>query len=137
MPLPPRTRDSARADHAVAPVARVTRGLFPIALACVVAFAALAWWHARRARELAQAAATAIHPATGQVLQIDRAVGTVTIAHHDIPGFMPAMTMTFRVKSPELLDNIKLGDEVQFELEVTAREVTIRSIKRRPVAKSE
>lgn len=42
---------------------------------------------------------------------------------------MPAMTMTFRVKSPYLLDNIKAGDEVEFELEVTAKSVTIRSIK--------
>jgi Cu/Ag efflux protein CusF len=100
-----------------------------VALACAVAFGALAWWQARRARELAQANAIAIHPAKGQVLQIDRARGTVTIAHHEIPGFMQAMTMTFTVKSADLLDNIKPGDEVEFELEVTAHSVTIRSIK--------
>ena len=103
--------------------------MFPVALACAVAFGILAWWQARRARELAQAAAIAIHPAKGQVLQVDRASGSVTIAHQDIPGFMPAMTMTFRVKRPYLLDNIKAGDEVEFELEVTAKSVTIRSIK--------
>ena len=129
MSLPRRTRDRSQAGESITPVARVTRGLFPVALACALAFGILAWWQARRARELAQAAAIAIHPAKGQVLQVDRASGSVTIAHQDIPGFMPAMTMTFRVKSPYLLDNIKAGDEVEFELEVTAKSVTIRSIK--------
>lgn len=111
--------------------------MIPVALACAVAFGILAWWQARRARELAAAAAIAIHPANGQVLQVDRASGSVTIAHHDIPGFMPPMTMTFRVKSPYLLDNIKAGDEVEFEIEVTPKSVTIRSIKNRRSPTSE
>jgi Cu/Ag efflux protein CusF len=122
-----------------------------VALACAVAFAALAWWQARRAGELARAAKApryatlpadpsgraGTYHAAGQVLHVDPGQGRVTIAHQDIPNFMPAMTMTFRVKDPRLLDEIKPGDEVDFELEVSAQAVTIRSIKHSRSATSE
>ncbi len=38
------------------------------------------------------------HPLLGVVLRADEASGTLTVEHEDIPGFMPAMTMDFRVR---------------------------------------
>src|SRR5690554_4310008 len=44
---------------------------------------------------------------------------SIRIAHDEIPGYMPAMTMPFNVRSAELLSNLQPGDHVQFELTVT------------------
>lgn len=48
----------------------------------------------------------------GQVLAVDRDRQEVTIRHDDIPGFMPAMTMPFRVEPAELLEGRTPGDLV-------------------------
>jgi protein SCO1/2 len=40
----------------------------------------------------------------GQVLVVDTARKELTIAHGDIPGFMPGMTMPFKVRSNALLE---------------------------------
>jgi Cu/Ag efflux protein CusF len=68
----------------------------------------------------------------GQVQRVDAAQGRVTIRHQEIPGFMGAMTMTFRVKDGKLLDGVRAGDEVQFTLEETPQSVTISSIGKKP-----
>jgi protein SCO1/2 len=54
------------------------------------------------------------HPLKGRVVEVDRAGRKVTIAHEDIPGFMPAMTMPFVVleKDSALLREVAPGDEV-------------------------
>jgi Cu/Ag efflux protein CusF len=68
------------------------------------------------------AATTACRPAAppgrefdlrGHVLDVDRARSTVLIRHHDIPGFVPALTMPFRVKEVRLLDGRQRGDLVK------------------------
>jgi len=43
----------------------------------------------------------------------------VVIAHEDMPGFMRAMTMSFEVKNPALLEKITPGEYVHFTLERT------------------
>ncbi len=43
----------------------------------------------------------------------------VVIAHEDIPGFMDAMTMSFEVDKPSLLQVLKPGDHIRFTLERT------------------
>jgi protein SCO1/2 len=43
----------------------------------------------------------------------------VVIAHEDIPGFMPAMTMSFEVRDPALLEKFTPGERVRFTLEKT------------------
>ena len=54
------------------------------------------------------------HPLKGKVVEVDVASRKVTIAHEDIPGFMPAMTMPFVVleKDVALLQGVSAGDEV-------------------------
>jgi Cu/Ag efflux protein CusF len=56
----------------------------------------------------------------GVVEAIDIEGGQVTLAHEDIPGFMNAMTMAFDVKNPSLLEQLTVGQEVQFSLAVEA-----------------
>ncbi len=53
-------------------------------------------------------------PVTGTVVAAPEG-GTVRIAHEDIPGYMPAMTMPFAV-SAEDAKALRVGDRVQFLL---------------------
>ncbi len=50
----------------------------------------------------------------GKVVEVDLANRKVTVAHEDIPGFMPAMTMPFVVleKDAALLRGMNPGDEI-------------------------
>jgi protein SCO1/2 len=65
-------------------------------------------------RREAPAAAGQRHPVQGTVVEVDVANRNVTVAHEDIPGFMPAMTMPFVVleKDAALLRSVSPGDQV-------------------------
>jgi len=52
----------------------------------------------------------------GLVQSIDSSSKNVTIAHNDIPGVMDAMTMSYPVENPALLQGVKAGDSVIFTL---------------------
>jgi len=53
---------------------------------------------------------------SGTVTAIDKAAGTVTLDHGPIAeANWPAMTMAFKAK-PVLLDSVKVGDKVAFDL---------------------
>lgn len=67
-------------------------------------------------------------PLTGVVRSIDRPRGTVEIRHEAIPGFMPAMTMPFRVKDPGELDAVRPGDEVEATLHVGENESALSDL---------
>lgn len=54
----------------------------------------------------------------GQVLAVDRSRQEITIKHEDIRGFMPGMTMPFKVSDPALLNGLEPGDLVQATLVV-------------------
>lgn len=56
---------------------------------------------------------------TGQVIGVDPEQQTVTVRHEDIDGFMPAMTMSFPVASPTLLDGRAPGELITGTLEVS------------------
>jgi len=60
------------------------------------------------------------YPLTGTVVAVAVDERTLTIAHEDIPGFMPAMTMDFVVlpEDAALLENVSPGDEVSARLVV-------------------
>lgn len=66
------------------------------------------------------AASAKRYPITGQVLAVDIGERKVTIAHQDIPGFMPAMTMPFVVleKDQAILKAIAPGDRITATLVV-------------------
>lgn len=52
----------------------------------------------------------------GEVREVMAAEGQVMIAHEDIPGLMPAMTMSFDVADPALLRGVRPGQRVVFRL---------------------
>lgn len=54
----------------------------------------------------------------GQVVAVDRARQELTIKHGDIRGFMPGMTMAFRVKDGQLMEGRTPGDLVTAALVV-------------------
>lgn len=60
------------------------------------------------------------HPLKGRVVAVDLAERKITLAHEEIPGFMPAMTMPFAVleKDAVLLPHVAPGDEVTASLVV-------------------
>ena len=55
---------------------------------------------------------------TGQILAVETDRNEVTIKHQDIKGFMPGMTMPFKVKDPDLLAGKAAGDLVTATLVV-------------------
>lgn len=63
----------------------------------------------------------ALHPAntsvdryhlSGLILATSPATGQITVQHGDIPGFMPAMTMAYKLKDPKEIQDLKSGDEI-------------------------
>ncbi|HXY39393.1 MAG TPA: SCO family protein [Vicinamibacteria bacterium] len=60
------------------------------------------------------------HPVKGKAVSVNTAERTITLAHQDIPGFMPAMTMEFVVleKDAPLLGHVSPGDLVTATLVV-------------------
>lgn len=54
----------------------------------------------------------------GTVRSVDRESGEVAIAHEEIPGFMPAMTMPFSLEGQAVLEDLQVGDRVEATLEV-------------------
>ncbi len=71
-----------------------------------------------------------IFKSTGVVKKIDLEKGEITIDHEDIPGLMSAMTMDFPVADKKLLESVKTGDKVEFELEKNAEKMTVTSLKK-------
>lgn len=61
---------------------------------------------------------TQTYKLTGVVRLVNPETGLVTIRHDPIPGFMGAMTMPFTVKDHGLLEDVRVGDEVEGELKV-------------------
>ena len=60
------------------------------------------------------------YPLKGRVESVDTARGRAVVAHDDIPGFMPAMTMEFTILDAAVLAALKPGDVIQAQLVYTA-----------------
>jgi Cu/Ag efflux protein CusF len=59
-------------------------------------------------------------------------LSVVVLTHDDIPGYMPPMTMGFRVSAPQLLDGVAVGDSVRFVLRGTAPNFFVTGIQKLP-----
>ena len=74
-------------------------------------------------------AAAASVMSDGVVRKIDAASGKLTLRHGPIVNLdMPGMTMVFRVQSPTLLKNLKVGDAVKFHAENINDVLTVTAI---------
>lgn len=52
------------------------------------------------------------YPIKGTVVAVNKTDRTATIKHEDIPGYMPGMTMDFKIKGDADLQIMKSGDEI-------------------------
>src|SRR5258705_5539217 len=68
----------------------------------------------------------------GVVVSEKRGAKEVEIKHEAIPGYMPAMTMPFEVKSANELAGLAAGDAVSFRMIVTDTDGWIDQIKKLP-----
>lgn len=66
----------------------------------------------------------------GKITKINTAAGSLEIDHEKIPGMMPPMKMEFNVKDKALLDGLKVGDTIKFEIEYKHPAETITAIKK-------
>lgn len=65
-------------------------------------------------------ATTRTFSARGVILEIKTNSAQVVICHEAIAGYMDAMTMPFKVKDPAQLNGLNRGDQMVFQLHVTA-----------------
>jgi protein SCO1/2 len=70
----------------------------------------------------------------GQIVAIDAAAARVTVKHEDIPGFMPAMTMSFDVRDRRLLEARQPGELVTATLVVDDDRAYLSTITRTGMA---
>jgi Cu/Ag efflux protein CusF len=78
------------------------------------------------------AAAPIMAKAQGTVTAIDKAAGTITLAHGPIPEVQwPAMTMAFKA-APAITDAARVGDKVDFELKLAGNAAEVTALTKRP-----
>jgi protein SCO1 len=64
----------------------------------------------------------------GQILAVDPARSELTVKHEDIRGFMPGMTMPFKVRDSKLLAGRKPGELIRATLVVEETEGYLKSV---------
>jgi Cu/Ag efflux protein CusF len=98
------------------------------------------WW-GRRAERLeqelarargARAAAEQEWIVRGVVRAVVPEAGLIVLSHEEIPGYMAAMTMGFRVASPAIYDGVQVGDAVRFVLRGAPPDVVVAGLERVP-----
>ena len=67
---------------------------------------------------------------TGVIIIINREEGWIEIKHGEIKGLMPAMTMEFLVKTRSLLNEVQVGDRVDFTVVETGKGEFITELKK-------
>lgn len=89
------------------------------------------------AAEHTTAVPTAAKPAdtaslsSGEIKKIDMDAGKITLKHGPLDNLnMPAMTMVFKVQSPDMLKNVKVGDSVKFRVENLKTGYTVTTMER-------
>ncbi len=121
--------DVRRRKHApFAMPARYLGGVL-VAASLVLAIASFGWnrssstGHAENGRRVFKG----IH---GRIEEINLLENSVRIAHEEVPGYMPAMTMSLTVKPVALLKGFSTGDAVSFQLVVTKDDSWIGALDR-------
>jgi protein SCO1/2 len=86
------------------------RALRPAAQVAALAFLALA--ACRKPAGPPASSSEKRYALTGVVSSVNRAVREAVVAHDDIPGFMPAMTMPFPIGDLAVLARLERGDQI-------------------------
>ncbi len=69
-----------------------------------------------------------IYKSIGVIKKVDAENSKITIDHEEISGYMSAMEMNESVSDKKLLENLKIGDKVDFEIERTGEKIVITKI---------
>ncbi|WP_303832184.1 copper-binding protein [Asticcacaulis taihuensis] len=65
----------------------------------------------------------------GVITAIDKTAGTVTIKHDAIPAIdWPAMTMAFKATPASLLDGLKVGEKIKFDVTVKGSDAEVTAV---------
>jgi protein SCO1/2 len=64
----------------------------------------------------------------GEVISADPAKKLLTVKHGDIPGLMPAMTMSYQVAEPKQIESLQPGDKISAELVVSENKGRLEKI---------
>ena len=68
------------------------------------------------------------YPVQGEVISADAAKKLLTVKHGDIPGLMPAMTMTYEVAEPKQMETLQPGDKIAADLVVSENKGRLEKI---------
>ena len=81
---------------------------------------------------VATTAAIAQNAISGEVKKIDEGAGKITLKHGAAKslGMDEPMTMVYRVKDPAMLQQVKVGDKVEFEAEEAASGYTVTKMQK-------
>ena len=101
----------------------MTTSRFAFALAALGLSAGLAF---------TQEATSGVFAGHGVVEAVQPGTGVLTIAHGDIEGFMPAMTMMYKVKAPDLSKDVRPGDVIDFKIDAAKYEILEVTVVGRP-----
>lgn len=64
----------------------------------------------------------------GQVKNVNKAKGTVTLQHGALPNGMPPMTMAYKVKDKAWLEQLKAGQKIRFATDPADGGMTVTKI---------
>lgn len=68
------------------------------------------------------------YKSVGVVKKIDLENGKLTVDHEDIKGYMQPMEMTEPVKDKAMLEIVKIGDKIDFEIERIGSNITFTKL---------
>ena len=83
------------------------------------------------------AAASQRYSVTGLVLKVDRPHRSMVVSCEDIPGYMPAMVMSFAVRESKELDDLEPGKRVDFTLIVDENSARAEDVRTRDFESTE
>ncbi len=66
---------------------------------------------------------------TGKVVSTDASTSQVVVDAKDIPGFMEAMTMGYKVKDPSVLKSLAPGDEISADVVVQGADYWLENVR--------
>ncbi len=118
--------------NCIAARTETARNAFPVAAAFLAALPSRAVLAAAFAAFLA-CGRSELFVGQGAVREVDPASRQIVVAHEEIRGLMPAMTMSFDVPDPALLEGLAPGQEIEFDLEVREKAFRIVAIRTRGV----
>jgi Cu/Ag efflux protein CusF len=100
------------------------------ALSCALALSSVSLAIAGDTQSAAVEAAASASTSHGEIKKIIKDAGKLTIKHGELKNLdMPPMTMVFRVQDPSMLDQVKVGDEVDFVVEKVGGQFTVTEMK--------